>query len=55
VLNLNGHTVECKSDRGTVIEIVGDANTVMGPGMREYIHEKPLFPTCTKHTLHCLV
>ena len=39
VLNLNGYTVECKPGAGfssDVIKVVGKANTVMGPGTREY-------------------
>jgi len=42
VLNLNGYTVECKPETGNtfglsdVIKVVGTANTVMGPGTREY-------------------
>ena len=40
VLKLNGYTVECLPDASSkgfsiVIEIVGDANTVIGPGTRE--------------------
>ena len=35
VLNLNGHTVTC-GPNVAVIEVLGKANTVMGPGTREY-------------------
>ena len=40
VLNLNGYTVECKPGAGSssnIIKVLGKANTVMGPGTREYI------------------
>ena len=39
VLNLNGYTVECETGDtfgADVIKVVGTANTVMGPGTREY-------------------
>ena len=41
VVKLNGYTVECKTFSNSiprVIEVVGTANTVMGPGTREYIY-----------------
>ena len=39
VLNLNGYTVECADRRGgRVIDVLGTANTVRGPGTGEYIH-----------------
>ena len=41
VLKLNGYTVECKpatvGGSSSIIKVVGTANTVMGPGTREYI------------------
>lgn len=40
MLNLNGHTVQCSGpfNRNSVIEVVGKANTIMGPGRGEYIY-----------------
>jgi len=46
VLNLNGYTVECKPGDtfgADVIKVLGKANTVMGPGTREYIMMKSYF------------
>ena len=45
VLNLNGHTVECTdADTGAaIIEVIGKANTVMGPGTGKYIIFKSCF------------
>ena len=40
MLNLNGHTVECNAviiGLDDIIRVVGNANTVMGPGTREYM------------------
>ena len=40
VLNLNGYTLGCKTSANfnNVINVVGTANTVMGPGTREYVY-----------------
>ena len=36
VLKLNGYTVECNDDASfNIIEVLGTANTIMGPGRRE--------------------
>ena len=47
MLKLNGYTVGCKpgADAAFIIKVVGTANTVMGPGTREYKYndEKPFF------------
>ena len=45
VLNLNGYTVGCKPGAGAgslsfIIKVLGKANTVMGPGTREYDYKK---------------
>ena len=39
MLKLNGYTVECRESSSDfdVIKVLGTANTVMGPGTREYV------------------
>ena len=52
MLKLNGYTVECEPSAGLqtrrdIIKVVGAANTVMGPGTREYTDEKLFFHLIT--------